>query len=57
MRGYLILELDLDGDDPFQDVRRALTEADLTGVTHVHAAIGADGLHESVRYLLSEERS
>ena len=64
MRGYLILELDVleDSDEPtfgrvLDGVRAALDDATIANVSHVHAALGADGLRESVRFLLSEERS
>lgn len=59
--GYIILELNLPNDTTFHEVldgiKDTLDGAALSHVNHVHAAIGPDGLRESVTYLLSEERS
>jgi hypothetical protein len=56
-RGYLILELALpDEVQPIiprilADTKEALSDAAIGHVTRVHAAIGEDGLRESVDYL------
>jgi hypothetical protein len=58
-RSYLILELalpDVEDGTTFPrilaDTKDALSDAAIERVTRVHAAIGSDGLRESVDYLL-----
>lgn len=62
MHGYLILEIDL-SDEPSEPVfpeilaaaKAALGETAFERVTHIHGALGTEGLRESFDYLTNRE--